>query len=114
MNLTMKPNTLKRTDPPETGAEPTFAGACLSSCRKLLAQIESAKASILAEFRERLEPHEHLLELAVNEAEALAWETGFPQLLFPTLAVEKARDVATWHTRQQFVRRNGTPRSVDA
>jgi hypothetical protein len=50
-----------------------------------------------------------VLELAVNEAEALAWQTGFPQLLFPTLAVEKARAVATWHEHQQSLRRQDSP-----
>jgi hypothetical protein len=42
-----------------------------------------------------------LLELAMNEAEALAWQTDFPQLFFPTLAAEKAGAVAGWHARQR-------------
>ena len=31
-----------------------------------------------------------ILHLALNEAEALAWQNGFPELIFPTLALEKA------------------------
>jgi len=46
-----------------------------------------------------------VLELALNEAEALAWQTGLGHLLFPVLAWEKARAVARWHTRQQSIRR---------
>jgi len=97
--MIMKSNT-------ETPVAPSnFARVCLASCRKLLAQIESAKTRVLAEFRERLEEHEHLLDLAVNEAEALSWESGYPQLFFPVLAVEKAQTVADWHARQQHLRR---------
>ena len=46
-----------------------------------------------------------VLQLALNEAEALAWQTGLGHLLFPVLAWEKARAVAEWHTRQQAIRR---------
>src|SRR2546423_3524349 len=59
---------------------------CFNSCQRLLAQIRRAKAEIVEEFSAGLHEHAHLLDLAVNEAEALAWQTGFPQLLFPTLA----------------------------
>ena len=102
-------------------APANFSERCVASCRKLLAQIENVKAQVMAEgeeeiasphmaeFRDRLDDHHRLLELAVNEAEALAWQTEFPQLLFPTLALEKARAVAGWHFRQQSLRRTPTP-----
>jgi hypothetical protein len=77
----------------------------LNLCRKAVAQIEKAKRTIVSEFRDRLEEHDHLLELAVNEAEALAWQTQYPHLLFPVLATEKAQAVANWHRRQWFFRR---------
>ena len=77
----------------------------VSLCRKTVSRIEQAKQAIVSEFRGRLEEHEHILELAVNEAEALAWQTDYPHLLFPTLAVEKAQAVANWHRRQWFFRR---------
>ena len=83
---------------------PSFAEVCLTSCQKLIAQIEKAKDTVLAEFRETRETHEQLLRLALNEAEALAWQTEFPQLVFPTLAMEKAQAVATWGARQQSIR----------
>ena len=67
--------------------------------------MQNAKAEIVAEFSAGLREHAHLVELAVNEAEALAWQTGFPQLLFPTLATEKARALTDWHKRQHTLRR---------
>src|SRR2546423_15034603 len=84
-------------------ASVTLANICLVSCRKLVAQIE--KDAILAQFRDRLEAHEHLLRLALNEAEAIAWETEFPHLVFPMLATEKAQAVATWLIRQRSMDR---------
>jgi|SRR6185369_14749091 hypothetical protein len=81
---------------------------CLASCRKILTQIEQTKNTILAEFREAIEQHEHLLHLALNEAEALAWQTDFPQLVFPTLASEKAQTVAAWYARQKSMLRTNS------
>ena len=78
-----------------------FVGACLASCQKLVAQLQTAKDAILAEFQETRAAQSHLLELALNEAEALAWETGYPHLFFPTLAHEKALAVSAWNSRQQ-------------
>ena len=70
-------------------------------CRRLIAQIQQVKSTIISEFRDGLEEHGNLLHLAVMEAEALAWQTDFPQLFFPTLATEKAQAVANWHVRQR-------------
>jgi hypothetical protein len=89
----------------ESNTQPNFTERCIESCRKLLAQIGNVKAQVIAEFRDRLEGDQHVLELAMNEAEALAWQTDFPQLLFPILATEKANAVVGWHFRQQFLRR---------
>jgi hypothetical protein len=91
-----------------THPDPTFKHVCLASCRKLLAQIEKTKNAIVAEFRETLGDHEQMLRLALNEAEALAWQTSFPHLIFPTLALEKAQAVAAWHTRQRSIQRTGS------
>jgi hypothetical protein len=97
------------TNKTKVGVETNFSERCVASCRKLLSQLENVKAQVVAEFRDRVQEHQHLLELAVNEAEALAWQTEFPQLFFPTLATEKARAVSRWHSRQQLVRRNTAP-----
>src|SRR5687768_10108375 len=45
-----------------------------------------------------------LLELAVNEAEALACATGVPELVLLTLAEEKVRAAKRWLARQKEVK----------
>jgi hypothetical protein len=86
-------------------AEQTITERCVQSCKKLLAGIEQTKNRIANEFRETLEAHGQLVQLALNEAEALAWQTDYPHLLFPALAMEKVQLVAAWQTRQQSLHR---------
>jgi len=86
--------------------------ACLSSGQKLAARIEWANASLLAELRGTLEAPEKLFQLAVGEAEALAWQTGYPHLLFPALAMEKVRAAAGWNAQQQFIRQKNSARAM--
>lgn len=81
--------------------EPTIINRCAQSCKKLLAGIEQAKDRIASEFQETLELHGQLFQLAMNEAEALARQTDYPHLFFPSLAMEKIQAVAAWQTRQQ-------------
>ena len=83
--------------------EQGFARACIASCEKLIAQIQRAKEILFDEFRETRAAHEQLLRLALMEAEALAWQTPYPHLVFPTLAREKAEAVATWTARQHSI-----------
>lgn len=90
----------------------TFAGACAVSCQKLISQIKKARDTVLAEFRGTLAVPERLLQLALNEAEALAWETEFPHLVFPVLATEKAEALAAWEARQRFIRRTGSAQAL--
>jgi hypothetical protein len=45
-----------------------------------------------------------MLDLAVNEAEALAWQSGVPGLVFLTLAEEKLDAVNRWLDRQEKLR----------
>ena len=81
-----------------------FGVRCVASCRKILAQIEDVREQVAGEFRGQLEEHKHVLDLALNEAEALAWESGYPQLIFPVLATEKASAITSWHLRQRSLR----------
>jgi hypothetical protein len=81
------------------------AAARPGACRKLPGQLRGIRTAIFDESRGALESQEHLLELALNEAEALAAQTGYPHLVFPMLAVEKVRSIETWNARQQVVRR---------
>jgi hypothetical protein len=64
----------------------------------------AAVPAIRHNFAVLREEQPHLLHLALNEAEALAWQTGFPALVFPELALEKANRVAEWHERQRSMR----------
>jgi hypothetical protein len=88
----------------KTLTEQTFANLCVQSYKQLLAGIEQTKERIAAEFREIVESNQKSFQLALNEAEALAWQTDYPQLFFPDLAMEKIQTVATWQTRQQSAR----------
>jgi hypothetical protein len=83
------------------GAGAALKHTCRVSCRKARAQIQAAKDAMFAESSNALHPQERLLRLALNEAEALAWETKYPQLVFPTLATEKVQAVIAWNRRQQ-------------
>jgi hypothetical protein len=80
-----------------------FSAVCLNSCRNLLASIERIKQGIFKEFGSGLSGSETVLRGALNEAEAMAWQTAFPHLVFPELAQEKAAEAARWARRQQEV-----------
>jgi len=66
----------------------------------------------LAEFKGSLDVPEKLFRLAVGEAEALAWQTGYPHLLFPALATEKIEAVAGWSARQHLIRQKISVRAM--
>lgn len=84
----------------------TLKNRCVQSCKKLLAEVDATRNRIANEFHETLEANGQLVQLALNEAEALAWETAYPHLLFPALAVEKVQATAAWQTRQRSLQRN--------
>ena len=89
----------------ETGAVTALKNACVCRCRKALAQLAKVRAAIFDEARAVLNSPERLLRLSLNEAEALAWQTGYPHLVFPVLAAEKIEAVNAWSARQEDVRR---------
>ena len=95
----------------ETNIGRSVADACARSCKQLVAQLSNARDAILGQFREFTPGREHTFELALNEAEALAWETNYPQLVFPDLAEEKLRGVTSWIAHQRLVQ---TPAFVRA
>ena len=74
----------------ELAGDQTIANRCLQSCKNLLAGIEQITTKIADEYQ----VHGQLLRLALNEAEALAWQTDYPHLLFPALALEKVQAAA--------------------
>jgi hypothetical protein len=73
-------------------------------CSAVRTAIARSKASILEEHFELAQEHANVLRLALNEAEALAWQTAHPHLFFPALAAEKAQTAVKWHQRQRRVR----------
>ena len=103
----MKDQEITNSTEPTESVGARFSNLCLRTCQAMLAQIRQAKDAIFAESREVLDAQERMLRLALNEAEALAWETGYPHLVFPTLATEKVQVVARWEPHQRFVRRLG-------
>ena len=68
-------------------------------------QLEEIKRSLVRQFGTAISGNGQLLNSALNEAEAMAWQTPFPHLLFPVLAEEKASAVSRWAARQRSVRR---------
>ena len=77
---------------------------CAKSYQKVMALVNATRASIMTQFRDLAAEHEHALHLALNEAEALAWQTEYPQLVFQDLAEEKVRGFAKWVAHQRAVR----------
>jgi hypothetical protein len=78
---------------------------CLASCQKILARIARVKETIFQESARTLRTQEHLLRLVLNEAEAVAWRTMYPHLVFPVLAAEKVQAIIAWDTKRQAVQR---------
>jgi len=90
---------------PQAGGKNGFAGACSA----ILARIREARDAFIAEARDTLNVRERLVRLALNDAEALAWETKYPHLFFPDLAAEKIRGLAAWNNRQRGLERQSQP-----
>ena len=95
-------------------ADKTLQGVCQNLCAKLVQQIGQAKNNLVAEFRDAFATREQLLQLALVEADALAWQTDYPHLLFPALAAEKIEQAARWRARQGFLLRNTSPYALAA
>lgn len=89
----------------ETGHR--FTRACLNSCDNVRRALKRVREKVLNEYAHLAGEHARLLRLALNEAEALAWQTEYPHLFFPTLAVEKAQATVSWHQRQHVLRNGG-------
>jgi hypothetical protein len=80
------------------------ANVCVECCQKLATQIKAVKEGFGAERRPTLAVPDRMFRLALNEAEALAWQTGYPHLLFPALATEKIQAATEWSARQKLLR----------
>jgi hypothetical protein len=87
------------------GPERNFSGRPTRVCRELSRQVEEIKRAMVREFGTAISGQGQLLNSALNEAEALAWQTPYPHLVFPVLAEEKATAVTRWAARQRSVKR---------
>jgi hypothetical protein len=76
---------------------------CTDCARKLAAEIKRTKQELAAQFRKSFTGNERMLRLVLNEAEALAFLTEYPQLVFPSLALEKVEGAVAWQKHQQEV-----------
>jgi hypothetical protein len=100
----MKPNRLENNQPHQNA----FTAFCADYCRKLLTEIQRTKQDLVNQFRKAFSGQEQLLRLALNEAEALAFLTDYPHLVFPDLAMEKVQSAANWSAHQRQVGWNPT------
>lgn len=82
-----------------------FFRACLGESTIVTDALARAKGNLIHQYSQNVEGDQRSLALALNEAEALAWDTGYPHLVFPLLGEEKARATAAWHSRQQTLKR---------
>ncbi len=98
-----KINTIQNRGTNVIGPQPL--NSSIDYCQKVLAQVTKVKEAIFIESRRIFRAPEHLVRLALNEAEVAAWQTQFPHLVFPMLATEKIQAVASWNARQQAVLR---------
>ena len=57
---------------------------------------------------------QRIFNLALNEAEALACQTGVPELVLLTLAEEKVQTARHWFSRQQAVKRRSAEWQIAA
>ncbi len=96
---------MKETTNNQTGPECAGQVNPARACGKfILSQINRVKAAIFAQSAKELAASRHALQLALNEAEALAWQTMYPHLVFPNLAAEKIQAVTDWNSRQRELR----------
>ncbi len=75
---------------------------------KVAKWIETARKGLADEWQPRFSLSDPSLHLALGEAEALAWQTAFPHLVFPELAREKINKAIAWQRRQEEVHASST------
>ena len=78
--------------------------ACGCCYQGALGRLPAVKVKVEREFGQAMAGYDRLLKAALNEAEALAWQTPYPHLLFPVLAEEKAAEAQHWAAHQRAMR----------
>ena len=82
-----------------------FQLICDHCYQSVLRRLTAIRTRIEREFSRTMTGYEKLLRGAMNEAEALAWQTPYPHLFFPALAEEKAAAARQWVTRQRSLKK---------
>ena len=83
----------------------SLKSTCVTFCQNVVRQLQDAKTRFVSDYRSLVNGQEHALQLALNEAEALAWETDYPHLVFADLAAEKVAALVNWGQRQDAIQR---------
>lgn len=78
--------------------------ACGRCYQAALRRLAAMKVTVEREFAQTMGGYNPLLKAAINEAEALAWQTPYPHLFFPVLAEEKAAEAQQWAAQQRAIR----------
>src|SRR5215469_3440088 len=79
----------------------TLGSVCVNTCNTVLMQINKAKEALFIEARDTFKVQEQLLRNVLSQAEALAFQTLYPQLVFAELAAEKIQRAAAWSNKQR-------------
>jgi hypothetical protein len=83
-----------------------------ATTRGFRVHIRKHRDAVHQRFPSQNDGQRKLINLVLNEAEALACQTPFPHLVFPTLAEEMAETLAKWRARQQALRRQEAEHSL--
>jgi formate-dependent nitrite reductase cytochrome c552 subunit len=90
-----------------------FREACARCYQAIVRRLKAVKAKMAAEFSPAMTGYEEVLCAALNEAEAVAWQTPYPHLLFPVLAEEKAVEARQWAAHQRVIRERSDAGSAE-
>jgi hypothetical protein len=102
MNTTNK--LISNDQPVQPGSFGRLRAVCSDCYQGALRRLNAVKARIEREFGQDMGGYEPLLKAAINEAEAVAWQTPYPHLFFPALAEEKATEARQWAGHQRVIR----------
>ena len=94
---------MKLAEAQTTVTKNSLTSFCIDCARKLAAEIQRTKQEMASQFHETFAGNERMLRLVLNEAEALAFLTDYPQLVFPTLALEKVERAVAWQQHQNEI-----------
>lgn len=82
-----------------------FFAACFHCYRRAVRGIQRLRQTMLAQLEGTSSELQQAATRALQEAEALAWQTPVPHLVFPTLAEEKITQARQWAFHQQRIQR---------